>query len=94
MLIFQSGEKFEIQLVCPIGLPNRRSAQAKLPINKCVGDRSAKSIHKAIKTRILPRIVRRIIIESDRAIKIVASRGRPSSSLDKSGEDVSNVSFD
>ncbi len=57
-------------------LPNNKSAHAKFPINKCVGERSAKSIHKAIKTRIFPRIVNRIIIDKHKAIKIVRINGR------------------
>ncbi len=57
-------------------LPNNKSAQAKLPINKWVGERSAKSTHKAIKTRIFPRIVNRIIIDKHNAIKTVRTNGR------------------
>ncbi len=57
-------------------LPSKRSAHAKLPISKWVGERSAKSIHNAIKTRIFPRIVNIIIIDKQNAIKIVEINGR------------------
>ena len=68
-------------------LPSKRSAHAKLPINKCVGERRAKSIHKAIKTSIFPRIVNRIIIDRQIAIKIVNTNGRVCSITVKSCAD-------
>jgi len=57
-------------------LPNSKSAQAKFPINKCVGERKAKSIHNAIKTRIFPSIVKTIIVDRQQVKITVHINGR------------------
>ncbi len=60
-------------------LPNNKSAHAKFPINKWVGERNAKSTHNAIRTRIFPSTVNTIIIAKDKAINIVRRNGRDGS---------------
>lgn len=82
-----------IIIVVFLTLPNSKSAQAKLPISKCVGERRAKSTHRAIKTKILPTIVKRIIIDKEIAIKIVRKNGRDERG--RSGnEDIVRLSFE
>jgi hypothetical protein len=59
-----------------------------------VGDRRAKSTHKAIKTSIFPRIVKRIIIAKEIAIRIVKNNGRDDSLMFPSCIKDNNVSFE
>lgn len=61
------------QNVC---LPRSKSAHAKFPISKWVGERNAKSTHNAISTRIFPRIVSTIMIARQQASRIVQRNGR------------------
>lgn len=67
---------FAFDLARKSKLPSSKSAHARLPINRCVGERRAKSIHKAVRTRMLPKIVKRIIIERQTAMPIVTRSGR------------------